>query len=437
MKKLLLCSTLASALFATVPAMGAEAPPATPPAAPQSDVVDALTLAAKDLRTALGDGKGNPIPLLDKMAAYEFPEATREKLIKVFGQARPVTVARVPAPKGKVAFDVALQAHAYRDNNGTNFQWTPLSTQLLLDAAGRNMDGKGSWAQLDIAGKEVSARLSDLALVSKHRRNADDIWLGKSRIEIAKVAIGATDKEKSKDALMTMDELVAQSVTTQRGKVYAVSSDFRIKSIAVAGQQIDGLRLSARINNVDLKAFEAMSRAMGAQGEGVTPEKQLDAMLPSMKAFARNAAARGTTIEIDDFSAGYRGHRATIRGRLMLAKAADADFDSMKALANKIIARFDIKVPVALIGEVAGSVVAKQANAQAAAQGGAPLTPEAARQAGQSFTDVIVGKALNGGFARLEKGVLVSSIEFKGGKLSVNGKPMALPTLPPKPPAAK
>jgi hypothetical protein len=48
---------------------------------------------------------------------------------------------------------------------------------------------------------------------------------------------------------------------------------------------------------------------------------------------------------------------------------------------------------------------------------------------GQTMTDVVVGKLVGGGYARLENDVLVSNLEFRGGKLTANGKEVGLPKI--------
>jgi outer membrane biosynthesis protein TonB len=54
-----------------------------------------------------------------------------------------------------------------------------------------------------------------------------------------------------------------------------------------------------------------------------------------------------------------------------------------------------------------------------------------AAQMGQTMTDVVVGKLVGGGYARIENDVLVSKVEFRDGELTANGKKVELP----KPPA--
>lgn len=389
--------------------------------------MDAFSLAGKELKAAVGNGKGNPIPLLDKLSAFEYSQDTRARLTTVFGHARPLSITRAKAAKGKVAFDLAMQAHSYRDQNEVQVSWTPLKVSLLLDQAGRHMDSSGSWAALDIAGPKTAVHVADMRLRFKQRRTADDIWVGQGGIEIASVSVGP----QGQAADLRMDDIRIATATRPRGKGHEIGSDLRIKTVSAGGVQVDGVRMALRATNVDIKALEALSTAMSESGAAGTlsREQQLAALLPAAKAFARSAAARGSAIEIDEISAGYRGNRALITGRVGLAAALEADFDTLAALSKKIVARVEIKVPVALISDIAGAVTARQA-AATQAQGQAHPNLQAMAAAGQSVTDLIVGQMLNGGYARLEKGVLRTVIDYKDGQLSVNGKAVQLPAIP-------
>jgi outer membrane biosynthesis protein TonB len=93
---------------------------------------------------------------------------------------------------------------------------------------------------------------------------------------------------------------------------------------------------------------------------------------------------------------------------------------------KKIAARFEIRVPVAMVRDISGIVAARQSAQQGAAANGMSVA-----QLGQTMSDVVVGKLLGAGYARLENDVLVSTVEFRNGKLTANGKEIALPTAPP------
>jgi hypothetical protein len=175
-----------------------------------------------------------------------------------------------------------------------------------------------------------------------------------------------------------------------------------------------------------MAAFQAAGERQRKQLAAMTPEQQAAAMKPLLLGFGKAAIVRGSAIEIDEISARFHGIKASIRGRVGLAGAVESDLDDFTRLVKKIAARFEIRVPVALVREVAGVVAARQAQQQGA-------TPDAAStaQMGQTMADVVIGKLVGGGFARIDNDVLVSNLEFRDGKLTANGKEVTLPTPTP------
>jgi TonB family protein len=184
-----------------------------------------------------------------------------------------------------------------------------------------------------------------------------------------------------------------------------------------------------RIVNIDRASMVAMQAAGERRREQLktmTPEQQLAAMKPLLQTFGKAAILRGSSIEIDEISARFHGNKASIRGRVGLLGAVEADLQDMNTLLKKIVARFEVRVPVAMVRDIAGIVAARQA-----AQQGTPPNAASAAQFGQTMTDVIVGKLVGGGFARVENDVLVSTLEVRNGKLTANGKEIGLPKLTP------
>jgi TonB family protein len=169
-------------------------------------------------------------------------------------------------------------------------------------------------------------------------------------------------------------------------------------------------------------ALQAAGERQRQQLKTMTPEQQLAAIKPMFQDFGKAAIMRGSSIEIDEISARFRGNKASIRGRIGTAGAVEADLGDLRTLVKKIVATFEIRVPVALVRDIAGVVAARQARQQGAAANG--MGPA---QMGQTMTDVVVGKLVGGGYARIENDVLVSKVEFRDGELTANGKKVELP----------
>lgn len=150
--------------------------------------------------------------------------------------------------------------------------------------------------------------------------------------------------------------------------------------------------------------------------------------MPIFKQFLSQAAARGSSLIIDELRATYHGNTASLKGRVAVEGRGELELNA--ALAKRILARFSVRVPIAMIKDIAGTATRKQMMAKAPGQ---PVNEQASAQMTQTGTDSIIGQMITKGFARIDNGYLVSDLEFKNGILRVNGKEVALPKPAPAP----
>jgi uncharacterized protein YdgA (DUF945 family) len=431
MKKVLALTTLSAALMA-VPAFAAEPAAAdvtakAKPAAkkPKSEMFEALSAIGAELKGVMGTGKGDWIPRLDKLAAHQYSDATREKISKVFGATEPFTIKRTEGSNGALNYLLSAPAFSYTDASATKFDWTELKLNMLLDKGGRNVSAQGSWPSFSVSDKTLSMTVSDMAYEATQHRNERDVWLGKGNFSIAKVSFAT----ETPGAGAVLEGITVASAAVAHGTGVDFNIDSKVKALTVAGEAFDELRFAMRMTNFDMRLLEKVSENMSqAEREGKTPKQQLDAVAAQMKLLGKSAALRGSAIEISEISAGYHGNRAVIKGKITLAPGTDADYSSMDKFGKKLIVKVDVRVPVALVVDIAKLVMAKQAAAKKEA-----ISEAALAQGAQSIADVMVGKLLNSGMGKLENGVLVSSILFKGGKLTMNGKEVTLPKTAKRP----
>lgn len=412
--------------MATFPAMAASVPDEAAAGKPKSNMAQAVEAAATELEQSFGTAKGNPLPILDKLAVYEFSAPTADKLKKVFGTARPYTVVRTPAAGGMNNVDFSIPARNYADVNEQTWSWSALNVNMLIDEAGRNMTATGAWPALVVDSKTSKLVVNNMTLESKQRRTSDEVWVGTARADVKLIEVN----DRAKAVTVKMENLSVASEVAQNGKDYDITSDVGIKLITAMDEKIDDLRMSLRMSKIDLKSFEQLSNSIKKQTKpGETPK--LDDLGPQVKAFAKGMAARGSAMEISEISVGYMGHRALMKGRFTIGKATDKDFASAAAFLKKVNARFEMRVPVALVTAIARKTAVSQA-----AKKGETQSPEVIDATASNLADMAIGKATGDGYARLEDGVLVSLVEYKAGKLTVNGKAIALPTDAGKKPAA-
>ena len=415
MKTVLSSSLLAAALLA-VPAFAADRPPVAKPAprpAP-GPVADALQSALGELQ--LAQDPRLPLPAqLDGFASVRYTPETAAKLRTVFGNEQPFTVERQQAKAGRLAYRLALQPLHYTGQDNSRVDWDAALLDLDMDKAGKTVGFKGHWNTL--AAEDPNLRLSaeGITVSGQQSRSRDKLWFGNGKVRIASVRGVA----KPGASVVTMEDVRVGWRSVEHPKSIDMLFQQRIGAISAAGEKVEDIRFDMRFVNVDRASMATLQEAGERRREQLktmTPEQQLAAMKPLFLDFGKAAIARGSALEIDEISARFHGNKASIRGRVGLLGAVEADLQDMNTLLKKIVARFEVRVPVAMVRDIAGIVAARQSQQPSF---------------GQTMTDVIVGKLVGGGFARVENDVLVSTLEVKDGKLTANGKEIGLPKLTP------
>lgn len=382
--------------------------------------MDAMQSALRELQ--LAEEPRLPLPAqLERVAAMRYTPETATKLRTVFGNEQPFTVERQPAKAGRLLYRARLQPLHYAGEAGSRVDWDEALLDFDMDKAGKTVDLKGHWNTL--AAEEAELRLSaeDITLSGRQWRSHDNLWFGNAEVRVARVRA----EGKAGDMMMAMDDLRMGGRSIERPKTIDMQFQTRIGTLAVAGEKVEDVRFDMRLVNIDRASMVTLQAAGERQRKelaAMTPEQKLAAVKPLLVDLGKAAIARGSALEIDEISARFHGIKASIRGRVGLAGAVESDLNDVTKLLKKIAAHFEIRVPVALVREVADVVAARQAQQQG-------TTPDAmsTAQMGQTMADVVVGKLVGGGFARIENDVLVSNLEFRDGKLTANGKEVTLP----------
>jgi TonB family protein len=424
-------SLLAAALLAALPqtpAAAADKP--APVKKTPGPVMSALQAAWLETQAA----QDSNLPLnvqLDRMAAVRYTPDTAAKLSAVFGNDRLFTLEHQSARPGRLLYRARMQPLHYVGEAGSRVDWDEALLDFDMDQAGKAVDVKGSWDKL--AAEEPTVRFSaqGMRLTGHAARSHDRLWFGNSEVRIDSMRF----EGKPGEQVLAMNDTTVSWRTVERPKAVDMQLQYRIGSIEAAGEKVEDLHFDMRMVNLDRASMVALQAAGERQRKSMatmTPEQQAEAMKPVMLSFGKAAILRGAALEIDELSARYRGNKASLRGRVGFSGAVEADLNNMTSLMKKLVARFEIRVPVAIVRDIAGVVAERQAKQQGTAQNGMSIA-----QVGQTMTDVVIGKLVGGGFARIENDVLVSNLEFRNGKLTANGKEVALPkTVPsPAPPA--
>jgi hypothetical protein len=279
------------------------------------------------------------------------------------------------------------------------------------------------WPSLVMARPDLSVSLENMTLVAKQQRAADGVDYGVANFGVGLVSVrDVTVGDKDAKKLMRFEGITARSETSRRGNNVEIAYRSTVNAMVMGDERVDHANFAFRLTNVPVKVMADFSRSMREQNaQKLDPKAQQELMLKNMKDLGKRALQSGAVLLIDDISAGYRGNVAAIKGRVSFAKTVDADFQDIKAIMKKIVAHFEVRVPVALIRDVGRAISARSVDASAA---------DAARQidaGADAMVSFVVGKAVSSGFAVVEKDELRSTIDIKDDKLSINGKSMELP----------
>jgi uncharacterized protein YdgA (DUF945 family) len=359
-----------------------------------------------------------PLPVqLDRVAAMRYTPETAAKLRTVFGNEQPFTVVRQAGKPGRLSYQARLQPLHYAGDAGARVDWDEALLDLDMDAAGKTVDFQGHWNTLSAEDPTMRLSAEGITFSGHQSRSHDKLWFGTGQVRIASVR-GETPQTPNAGMDLSMDDLRMDWRTVERPKTVDMQFQQRIGAISAGGEKIEDVHFDMRIVNIDRASLVQLQAAGERQRKALatmTPEQQAAAMKPLLLGFGKAALLRGSAIEIDEISARYRGNQASIRGRIGLAGAVEADLQDARTLLKKIVARFEIRVPVAMVRDIAAVVAEKQKQPSLS----------------QTMGDVVIGKLVGGGFARIEDDVLVSNLEFRDGKLSANGKEIALPKSAP------
>ena len=426
LRRSVVAASLALFVLPAAHCAGQEAPaqPAAPEAPAKPKFLRAVELATQEVQDVL-ESSPHLGRNIERLVGFQFSPATARLLEETIGTAQPMHLERLGQSDGQDAWRVLMPAREHVVGDGVSMRWTESPTELRVDKSGRRLNSTGTWAALDINGKDTRFALRDMRGTTSHRLGKGKLWFGTVQVGARSVALEtlapAPAGQQAQPVTVTMQDLDFNSNTTERAATMDIVQRMRIGSIEVAGERVNNLIMNYRLNQIDKQnMIEMTARQRQIRNADGDAERETTDLLAMFRDMARASSKAGTALTIDRISADYGGHTFTLQGRVALKGAKESDFDDLAQLFKRVDARFDIAVPVALVK--AGALAA--AKRQLAAAGQANQDPAAMAQ---TMTDVVVGKLLGEGFARLDKGVLRATITVRAGQLRVNGKEVSLP----------
>lgn len=412
----------ASALFLLPALAQAAGTSPTPPQPPKS--VLALRSAAAEAQTVL-DATPHLGRALERLGAFQHTPDTAQALRDAFGNERPWSVERLGAKGSGTHYRVSILPVRHTGEDGATISWREFPIEVEVDKSGRQLGYGGLWPELRVEDRDIAFSLRDLDLRGKQRRDASGIWFGDVALRGAAMAMEVRDKA-GKQTTVEMREFDFASKVSERGTLVDIQQRMRLGVIGVEGVLVEDVAMAWRLVNLERKSLAALAAAEKKRMASGRVEPDAADLKSMLRLLATAATGRGARLHIDRISASYGGHTALIKGSLGIRKGASGSLDSPATFLRRVDGRFELAVPVALIKAVTLELAQRQAAAQAAAAGN-PAPAADLTATAQTMTDLVVGKAVGGGFARLDGEVLRATVEIKQGVIYINGKKITLP----------
>ncbi|SFM51585.1 DUF945 family protein [Rugamonas rubra] len=447
---------LAGALLAGHPAFAAEPPPApaveAAPPAPQRTRFDHGELLATAIGAAhdLGALLGPEDTLAKALANYrqfEHSPATRRNLQSVFGDQRPFEFSGVAAGKGATRYRLGFPGRGYLSPSGSNYSWSAFKLDLLRNKAETRQRGSAEWKLVSVLNEGSSLLGANMFYDSKQTRAPGGLWYGSERYRIGTLMFGgldapatpaataatadsarsaeggpagaASDVDKGRSG--TIQGLELRSDMRQRGAVTELRYQLAAQSIVVkpGPLPVQDVSLKLRILNVNTAALSDFRRGLHAVVFGrVSADERGGLMQPLWERLLKTTLTQGVVMIVDELSARYNGNEAALKARLSFDQLREDDVATPGVLLQKMVADIDLRVPVELAKDLA-YVMARP-------HFGADMDETKLRASSDAVAAKLIGKLVGGGFARVERNELRMTIQFKGGKLSADGKPLSL-----------
>lgn len=255
-----------------------------------------------------------------------------------------------------------------------------------------------SFEKTDSNGKAKKASIGTVSSSSEEDMLIEDIWVGNSRFNIASVDFSDDTMGMSGKA-DNFNAVAATSMDATKAFMNGML-DMTLKNVAVNKvSYVDDFQFKFSFDHLHAASLQKLAKAVKeAQQAGGSPQAMQMAMGMQLMGIVPDMVKKGFTVRIDALNAKVMGESINSSLELNIAEGTDVT-QGMAALAG-VSAKVDIAISRALLDKV------PMANPQ------------------------MVQGLISQGLIVEEAGNLKSHAEFKGGQLTVNGKPMPIPGMP-------
>jgi uncharacterized protein YdgA (DUF945 family) len=341
----------------------------------------------------------------------------RAKFVEFLGTDEPVHLTTRLGLFGGATLTLAGEGRTVKvDASGANpdtLAWDDFKLVFSGGSGGKSYDVAGRQPRIEFSDAAGSSHvlLAGLRLEGDGRRVTQDLYDGKMQL-----AIGSLRVKKGPDPPLEVNDLRYDVASIAEGDYFKYVFKLGTGAVKYAALDATGLRLKEvhydfTLGHLHVATLQKMMegfREASAHGGGDDPEQRLAAMMGLFREQGVALLAHDPELTIDRIGIVTPEGELALKGSLRLVGVGEADVSGgVAGLVQHIAAELDL--------DTVQAVVEKFPNGAAA-----------------------VGVGTNNGFLKREGTRLSSHLEFRDGKLSVNGKPVPLPPgLAGQPPAGR
>jgi len=408
-----LAKSLIFAALAALPSIVLAVPdvPVQPPAPPVG--VLAIDVAARELSARLEAQPGKQLAP-DQPSGIPFTPQQKEAARAVFGNENPVQAKHVPGKGPGRQYVLTIPGHHY-EAEGMRADWRDIIFKVSVASNGAARLS-GGMQTLNIVDPQGSFTIQGAKVNGQRQSNP---LVGNYRFDVASM------RYATKDGALPVDlrNASATGESKLQGNFVSMISDIAIKQVQLFGTPFDRVHVGMRLRNLDADTVTEWRKSLAAMKEKDQSDPQVNAeLLASAKDALQRVVLRGGGLEFDDISAQYHGKKVAMKFALRMPDAQPSDFENAETILKKMEGSVHLNVPLSILRDIT-RVMAENTN-----RGKENPVVATDKLASDMYAGVL-GKLLAENFARMENNALLSTIELKGGVLSVNGKSIPLEPL--------
>lgn len=346
--------------------------------------------------------------LVEVESRLVLPAEVQEQLKPFFGDQPPLTIESKLGADGRQQH--RLRVPAYEGlAEGTRTQWSGAQGDVEANGDLTRITGGMTAALLSMSAVDVEERLqvtNARLSFTYHRPTQDSPWLGDFQVGFDEVT--GIEGDDPSSAFAIARPAVTASLEEKDGSLTA-KVEMRAERVAAAELVLDEPAFSWALRGIDAAAYGTLQKHLATAARAAeSPEETEQVLNAVLLQLLPSFLARSPEIELVRLGARTQEGTTELKGRVRYTGKGDL---AAFAVETDLEAEWTLRVPEALVLRLAMT-------ADAADDAGTP-DPEAIRESVTAQTQMLVDT----GLLRREDGALVSHLELKDGKLTLNGQP--------------